>query len=114
MRWSLMSKVKYGFSEGLPEQYKEGSLIKVEITEKLKSKIDDFKEHLLNSYYPYDALCWALAEFQLIFEKGKKKYSEREVIKRAEKIFDVLLDYDKICFLIAYLKIYLEEVGLYP
>jgi hypothetical protein len=88
--------------------------IKIVITEKLRAKIDEFTKHLSESNYPYDTLCWALAEFQMIFEKGRKKYLESEVIKREKKIFDVLLDYEELCWLIANLKVYLEEVKLYP
>jgi len=90
------------------------SLKVIEITEKLRSKIDEFTQHLLKSNYPYDTLCWAFAEFQLIFEKGHKKYSESEVIEREKKIFDASLDYEELCWLIANLKVYLEENNLYP
>lgn len=109
-----MSKVKYPSTEGLYKKEKSSSLVITEITEKLRSKIDEFTQHLVKSNYPYDTLCWALAEFQMIFEKGHKNYLEHEVVERAEKIFDVSLDYDELCFLIANLKIYLEEVKLYP
>ncbi|MFX1389963.1 MAG: hypothetical protein ACFE9Z_07880 [Promethearchaeota archaeon] len=64
--------------------YKEDDIspwIKIKITDKLKSRIKKATQHLVKSNYPYDALCWALAEFQLIFEKGHKKYSEHEVIE---------------------------------
>jgi hypothetical protein len=109
-----MSKLKNFPNHDLMKQDGERSLLKIEITEDLRAKIDEFIEHLLKSYYPYDALCWALAEFQLIFEKGKKNYSEHDVIERAEKLLDAFLDYDDLCRFIADLKIYLEEAGIYP
>jgi len=109
-----MSKVKNISHEGYFKPDKERALVKIEITEELRSKIDEFQEHLLKSYYPYDTLCWALAEFQLIFEKGERNYSEHEVIERAEKIIDSPLGYDDLCGFIANLKIYLEEAKLYP
>lgn len=59
-------------------------------------------------------MCWALAELQLILEKGHKKYSESEVIKRAENIMDTSINYDSICWFIASIKAYLEEIGKYP
>ena len=68
----------------------------------------------MKSNYPYDTLCWALAEFQLIFEKGHKNYSEHEVIEREKKIFNALIDYDDLCWFIANLKVYLEQIKLYP
>jgi hypothetical protein len=96
------------------KQNNESSMKKIKITEKLRSKIDETTQHLIKSNYPYDALCWALAEFQIIFEKEGKKYSEHEVIEREKNIFNAALDYDEICFFIANLKVYLEEVKLYP
>ena len=76
-------------------QENEGSSLEViEITEKRMLKIEQFYHHLLNSNFPFDTLCWALAELELIFEKSSKKYSESDVIKRAEKIFDSDFDYD--------------------
>ncbi len=109
-----MLKLDYTTPEGSFKQDKEGSMKKIKITEKLRSKIDETTQHLIKSNFPYDALCWALAEFQMIFEKGGKNYSEQEVIEREKKIFNVSLEYDEICFLIANLKVYLEEVKLYP
>ncbi len=82
--------------------------------EELLLKNDQFYHHLLNSNFPFDALCWALAELELLFEKGSKKYSERDVIKRAQKIFDSDLNYDTLCWLISRLKTYLEGIKIYP
>ncbi len=90
------------------------SLEVIEMTESRKLNIEQFYQHLLNSNFPFDALYWALAELELIFEKGSKKYSETDVIKRAEKILDSDLDYDTLCWLISSLKVYLEEIGSYP
>ncbi len=90
------------------------SLEIIEMTEDRKLKIEQFYQYLSNSYFPFDALCWALAELELIFEKGAKKYSESDVIKRAEKILDSDLDYDTLCWLISSFKVYLKEIGLYP
>ena len=95
-------------------EYLRLSLIKIEITDKLRSEIDEFTKHLVKSNYPYDTLCWALAEFELIFEKGHKNYSESEVIERERQIFDVSLDYEDLCWFIANLKVYLEEIEKYP
>lgn len=86
----------------------------IEINDKLSSKITKYYEKLLNSYFPFDAMCWALAELELIFEKGHKNYSQQELTEKAEEIFDVEKNYDNLCWLIANLKIYLEEVNLYP
>lgn len=56
----------------------------------------------------------ALAEFQIIFEKGRKKFSEQDVIRRAKSILEFPLKYEDVCQLISMLKVYLEEAKLYP
>ncbi|MFW9971609.1 MAG: hypothetical protein ACFFDF_15545 [Candidatus Odinarchaeota archaeon] len=66
-------------------------------TDKLRSDIDEFAQHLAKRNYPYDTLTWALAEFELIFEKGHKNYSEQEVIDREKIIFNASLDYKDFC-----------------
>ena len=101
------------YNELLPKNEVK-SLKVIEMDENCRLKIEQFYQHLLDSNFPFDTLCWALAELELIFEKGSKKYSERDVIKRAEKILDSDLDYDTLCWLISRFKIYLEEISLYP
>ncbi|MFX1503230.1 MAG: hypothetical protein ACFFDH_19875 [Promethearchaeota archaeon] len=86
----------------------------IEMSKDLKLKIEEFYQHLINSYFPFDALCWALAELELIFEKGSGKYSEKDVIKRAEKILSSDINYDTLCLLISRFKAYLEAIKLYP
>ncbi len=98
----------------LSNRNEESSLKKIKITKELRKKIDDFVKHLIKVNFPYDTLCWALAEFELLFEKGHKLYTEREVIDREKQIFDVFLDYEKLCWFIANLKVYLEHINLYP
>jgi hypothetical protein len=101
------------FVELLPKNEVE-SLKVIEMKKTQNLKIEKFYLHLSKSNFPYDALCWALAELEIIFEKGSKNYSESDVIRRAEKIFDSDLNYDPLCWIIARFKIYLEEIGAYP
>ena len=56
------------FIEDLQKQQKN-SLVKLEITDKLRSKIKNYAQLLENKNYPYDTLCWALAEFELFLKK---------------------------------------------
>ncbi len=86
----------------------------IEISDKFKLKIEKYYQHLLESNFPFDALCWALAELELIFENGSKKYSEKDVIKRAEEIIDSDIKYDTLCLLISRFKSYLEVIKLIP
>jgi len=109
-----MSMEKYSSTKGLYKEDEITTLVKIEITEKLRSKIDEFNHHLLKINYPYDTLCWKLAEFELIFESGCRCYSKHDVIEREKKIFDVSLDYEKLCWIITNFKVYLEEINLYP
>ena len=88
--------------------------LNIEKDEKLKSQIKLAAYHLSKEGLPYDVLCWELAEFQLITEKGREKYSEHDITKRAEEIFDSSPKYDEICWLISEFKIYLIQENLYP
>ncbi len=101
------------FFELLPKN-KVNLLKVIEMTENRRINTEKVFQHLLNSFFPFDAMCWALAELNLIFEKGHKKYSEKDVIERAEEILDSSLDYNTICWFIASFKVYLEEIGDYP
>ena len=109
-----MLETKLDSIQVLGRRNNDSPLKKNLITKELRKEIDETTEHLRKSNYPYDALCWALAEFELIFEKGHKGYSEHEVIEREKKIFDISLEYDEICWFIANLKVYLEQISLYP
>lgn len=109
-----MLEPKFDDVQELSNRNEESSLKKIKITKEIRKKIDEFAEHLVKINLPYDALCWALAEFELIFEKGYKHYTEREVIDREKHIFDVFLDYEELCWFIANLKVYLEHINLYP
>lgn len=60
------------------------------INKELRSKIESFLYHLLETNFHFDAMCWALAELQLIFENSHGNYSEQEVSRREAIIFDLL------------------------
>ncbi|MFX1388736.1 MAG: hypothetical protein ACFE9Z_01575 [Promethearchaeota archaeon] len=77
-------------------------------------KVNENYKRLLRSNFPFDAMSWALAEMQLIFEKGHGDFTEKEVVRVAQKIIDNIPDYDTLCWLIANFKVYLEEIGQYP
>lgn len=105
-----MLDLEYRGTEGRINFDRDDLRVCVELDDKLKSKIKDTAKEISKKNYPYDTLCWALAEFQLIFEIGHNNYSEQEVINKAEKIFDSSLKYHEICWLISILKVYLEEI----
>lgn len=88
----------------------------IEIIERhddLKNFVDNSAHNLSYKLIPYNILCWELAEYQLIFEKGKEEYSEQDVIERAEKIYDLSISYEDICWLITGVKVYLEKSNFY-
>jgi len=97
-----------------PEVRENDFRVCIELNKKLRSKVKYTAKELSSKYYPYDELCWTLAEFQMIFEKGHKSFSDQDVINRAEKIMDSPLSYEEVCWLISMLKVYLEEINLYP
>jgi len=109
-----MLEAKFGTAQELSKRNEQSLLKKILITKELRTKIDEFTEYLVKTNFPYDNLCWALAEFELIFENGHKHYTEHEVIAREKKIFDASLDYEELCWFIANLKVYLEYINLYP
>jgi hypothetical protein len=109
-----MSKTKNSINVIEPAIRENDFRVCISLNKNLRSKVNYTAKELSSKYYPYDALCWALAEFQMIFEKGNKIYSEQDVIDRAQKIMDSPLSYEEVCLLISLLKVYLEEVNLYP
>ena len=88
--------------------------LEIEKDKKFREKIEYSANHLLEQEFPYDVLCWELAEFELLLKKGWRLYSEEDVIKRAEKIFDLSPEYHQLCWKISAIKVYLEENDLYP
>lgn len=109
-----MLDLEYSIAKGSIDFNRDDLRVCVEINDKLKFKIKGTAKEISKKNYPYDALCWALGEFQLIFKKGRRNYTEQEVINKAEKIFDSSLKYHEICWLISILKVYLEEIKAYP
>ena len=86
----------------------------IERGDELKTHVDNDAYNLSDEFLPYDVLCWELAEYELIFEKGKGEYSEQDEIERAEEIYDLSLSYLDICWLISGLKVYLERSNKNP
>ncbi|MFX1569157.1 MAG: hypothetical protein ACFFCV_12405 [Promethearchaeota archaeon] len=109
-----MEKAVSSFNSELLPKEDISSLKVIEMNEDQKLKIKCFYQHLLKSNFPFDALCWALAELELIFEKGSNNYTESDVVIRTKRIFDSDLDYNSLCWLISRFKTYLEENKLYP
>jgi len=86
----------------------------VEKNDTIKPQVKFATFNLLQERLPYEDLCWQLAEFQLLFEKGRKGYSERDVCRRAKTIFDSTLTYVELCWLICEFKSYLKQEKVYP
>ncbi len=86
----------------------------IEKNDKVKPQVKLATFNLLQQRLPYEDLCWELAEFQLIFEKGRKGYSEKDVCRRAKAIFDSTLSYVELYWLICEFKSYLEQEKVYP
>ena len=53
----------------------------------------------------YEDLCKNLAEIQLIFIKGKKKFTVAEINKKSKEIFKSSSTYEELCWLIAELNL---------
>jgi hypothetical protein len=109
-----MSKVEFYANKG--ERYRPYVDIigHVKTDENLKEQVTDKTHNLSNELISYEDLCWELAEYQLIFEEGHNKYSEKDVINKAKEIFNSKLNYRDICWLISSFKTYLKENKLFP
>lgn len=101
-------------SKGDREIRIEELTLEIEKEKKFREKIEHSANQLLGQDFPYDVLCWELAEFELILKKGWGLYSENDVVKRAEKIFELSPEYHQLCWQISVIKVYLEENDLYP
>jgi len=109
-----MSKVEFYANKGA--RYKPYVYIigQIKTDSSLRQKVNDETHNLNDDSFPHEDLCWELAEYQLIFEKGFRKYTETEINKRAKRILDSKLSYYDICWLISSFKIYLKENKIYP
>ena len=81
--------------------------------EKIHNIINNSAEELAIKTFPYDDLCWQLAELELISEKGWKKYTNKELFKREEEIFSDSLNYIDLCWLICELRFLLKQKGFF-
>jgi hypothetical protein len=81
---------------------------------KLKNQVKLRAKELMHKELPFDVLCWELAELQLIIEKGHGRYTEHEVSKMEEKIFNSSISYKEICWIISTLISFLGQQDLYP
>ena len=86
----------------------------IDSNQNLKAKTEKRAHNLMKENIPYDVLCWELAEFLLIYEKGRGLYSEHDVCQKAKEIFESSPKYEEICLLIGLYKSYLEQEHLYP
>ena len=78
------------------------------------TRVEQAAKYLLNEQLPYEDLCWELAEFQLIYEKGHGKYDEHDVRKKAKTLYEISPSYREICLIIATYREYLTDKKLYP
>ena len=81
---------------------------------KLKNQVELRAKELMHKEFPFDVLCWELAEIQLIIEKSHGNYTRKEVRKMEEKIFNSTISYKEICWIIATLTSFLGQQDLYP
>ena len=78
------------------------------------TRVEQTAQYLLNEQLPYEDLCWELAEFQLLYEKGHGKYNECDLRKKVETLYEVSPSYRELCLIIATYKEYLKVKKLYP
>jgi hypothetical protein len=109
-----MSKVEFYADKGARYQPFRDIIVKIKADDDLQHIVNSKTHDLSDEIFAYEDLCWELAEYQLIFEKGYKEYNESEINHRAKKILDSKLNYGDICWLISSFKSYLKQHKLYP
>lgn len=67
----------------------------------LKDQICIAAYYLAEKKYPYDTLCWLLAERQLYVENANQNAPIDHIRQRAAQLFHSCCDYDILCWLIA-------------
>ena len=82
--------------------------------EKFRKQVEQTADNLLKVQLPYEDLCWELAEFQLIYEKGSGKYKRRELRNKVKTLNEISPSYRELCWIIATYKVYLTELKQYP
>ncbi len=74
----------------------------------MKSRVDLAARNLLKKKLPFNMLCRTLSKLQLIIEKGCHNYTDNDTRIMKDKIINSELEYDEICWLIAYLRAFLN------
>ncbi|MFX1312891.1 MAG: hypothetical protein ACFFHD_09790 [Promethearchaeota archaeon] len=79
-----------------------------ELKEKIIEEINVASYFLAKKNYPYDILCWKLAEKRLMYKNPETDFSEELVKQNAAAIYFSCCEYDVMCWLIAELDILLK------
>lgn len=75
----------------------------------INSQIEHETNKLSKERLPYNYLCGVLAHLLLEIEKGPRKFSDQDIIKKKKEITNSLVSYDEICRLISELKVFDEQ-----
>jgi len=72
------------------------------------SQVNVAAYYLAQKGYPYDKLCWMLAERQLLVQRDPKYNREDRIREKAAEIFFSGPTYDVICYLITEIDIMMK------
>jgi len=64
--------------------------------------------YLAQKGYPYDKLCWMLAERKLLVQRDQRYNQEDRIREKAAEIFFSGPDYDVLCYLISEIDILMK------
>jgi len=79
-----------------------------ELNKEILEEINVASFFLAKEDYPYDTLCWMLAEKRLMYKNPHEDFSEELVRGNAAANFFSCCEYDMMCWLIAELDILLK------
>ena len=80
----------------------------IEGNEKIGERINIAAYYLAQKNFPYDTLCWMLAERQLYFQQNFQTPEKNLTKKKAAEIFFSTPPYDVLCWLISEFDIILK------
>jgi len=79
-----------------------------EINEDINEQVNIAAFYLAQKNFPYDTLCWMLAERQLYFQQNFQAPEKNLIKKKAAEIFFSTPPYDILCWLISEFDIILK------
>jgi hypothetical protein len=76
---------------------------------RMRNHINEMANKIILSLLPYWWLCFLLANYILIYQKGYGKYSKKKVKKQMKSIYLVSPEYHELCWYLSLFQIFFEN-----